>query len=267
MMYTCPDCRTALVQLKCPSCQRQFAERGGFPVFLSTQESLKEAPEIVGSYDRIYSVHEDVWEDQGRTPEFIRFFAGRLNAGKPRRTLEVGCGEGFLLAATAADEKFATDLSVEALAKAKQKSPQANLSVALAERLPFPDDSFDAVSSVGVMEHFLDDKAATREILRVLRPGGTYTALIHVARSVPQKIRQKIDEFVVPPRPIRFLRWLFGKKLMNRITQPVQRGYTRHSAKAILEAAGFRVKEVLHRGEDPKLPLVGPHVVIYVAEK
>jgi ubiquinone/menaquinone biosynthesis C-methylase UbiE len=47
-----------------------------------------------------------------------------------------------------------------------------------AVRLPFEDHSFDAVSSIGVLEHVRetggDETASLREIRRVLRPGGVF---------------------------------------------------------------------------------------------
>ena len=45
-------------------------------------------------------------------------------------------------------------------------------------RLPFEDDSFDAVGSIGVLEHVREtggsESASLREIVRVLRPGGVF---------------------------------------------------------------------------------------------
>jgi len=44
--------------------------------------------------------------------------------------------------------------------------------VGLGERLPFRDDSFDAVISIAVLEHVRDPFACAAEIVRVLKPGG-----------------------------------------------------------------------------------------------
>lgn len=39
-------------------------------------------------------------------------------------------------------------------------------------RLPFPDATFDRVVVVDALHHFVDARAAVRDLLRVLRPGG-----------------------------------------------------------------------------------------------
>ena len=43
---------------------------------------------------------------------------------------------------------------------------------AAVEDLPFPEETFDVVTCLDVIEHTLDDRAALRELLRVTRPGG-----------------------------------------------------------------------------------------------
>lgn len=46
-----------------------------------------------------------------------------------------------------------------------------------AERLPFRDDSFDAVLSLNVLEHVKDPFAAARELMRVMKPGAELMAV------------------------------------------------------------------------------------------
>ena len=47
-----------------------------------------------------------------------------------------------------------------------------------ATRLPFADASFDAVITSEVLEHIPDDTGALAEMVRVLRPGGTFAATV-----------------------------------------------------------------------------------------
>jgi ubiquinone/menaquinone biosynthesis C-methylase UbiE len=265
-MYLCPDCKTPLEDLKCPSCIVQFDRADGFPVLLSRDPRFQSATHIGTVYDDIYANRAGVWEDQGRTPEFIAFFSDMLGKFSNGRILEVGCGEGFLLSRIQGREKFAIDLSTQALRRASERA-QAEFCAALAERLPFTTEFFDLVTSVGVMEHFLDDRAATKETWRVLSRGGHYVVLIHVHLSVSARVSQKIREYVYPhPHLIGFAKWI-SSKVIRPISQPIQRPYTRQTVQACLEESGFVVDEIISTKTSPKAPLIGPHVLIFVARK
>jgi SAM-dependent methyltransferase len=145
-----------------------------------------------------------VWASQGRSPELVQYFAALINEFSPRRVLEVGCGEGAFLAALSAPQKHGTDLSALALEKAAART-NAQLSIALGECLPFPDEYFDLIASVGVMEHFIDVRLATREIWRTLVPRGHYVLLIHADMTLWQSFRQKVAENLFPiPTPSNF---------------------------------------------------------------
>ena len=64
-------------------------------------------------------------------------------------------------------------------------------------QLPFPDGSFDRIIASEVLEHIDDDVAALVELVRVLRPGGTFAAT--VPATLPEKICWKItDEYHAP---------------------------------------------------------------------
>lgn len=264
--FVCPDCKGALQNLRCAACNVEFAATGGIPNLLSRQPQFAEAVRISAVYDDIYQNHENVWEDQGRPPQFIQYLAGVVAQAGSGRILEVGCGEGILLAAIAGSHKSAIDISTRALRKTYERTG-ADGAVAIAERLPFANASFDTVVSVGVMEHYIDENAATSDIARVLAPGGHYVVLLHTAMSGRESLGQKFREFVYPrPRPIALVKWFF-KKLYRPIHQPVQNRYTLDSARSCLQRNGFSIAREITLRDRPEPPLGGPHVVLFVARK
>ncbi len=264
--FVCPECKGILDEVFCRSCNHRYTVENNFPVLLPRSPELHISRELVDVYEEIYTTHSGVWENQGRTPAFIDFFSTMVNGLKPATLLEIGCGEGVLLRTLKADRKWATDLSTTALAKAAATTPVEGC-IALAEQLPFADEFFDVTTSVGVMEHFVDDLRASREIFRVTRSGGRYIVLIHIHLTVWQSIQQKIAEYIFPrPRPIALLKWIAGK-FYKRIHQPIQNSYSIAGVQTCLEQAGFRVSEVIHRGVRRDVPLIGPHVIIYVCDK
>ena len=235
-------------------------------MLLPRHPAFESAREIVEVYEDIYEAHTGVWVDQGRSRDLIDYFARLVSATRPRRVLEIGCGEGVLLAEIRAEEKLGTDLSVRALELTRERT-RSSLCISLAERLPYPDGYFDTVASVGVMEHFLDDRAACGEVFRVLAPGGRYVTLLHVHLTLAETLRQKISEYVFPrPRPIALVRWLYNK-VAKPIRQPVQNQYTVESARACLAGAGLNVLETINTASTPDAPFIGPHVTVFVCRK
>jgi SAM-dependent methyltransferase len=95
--------------------------------------------------------------------------------------LEIGAGTGYfglnLARAGLADRITATDISPGMLAaldaNARRLGIDARTVRTEAERLPFADGSFDLVVGHAVLHHIPDLESATREFVRVLRPGGT----------------------------------------------------------------------------------------------
>jgi ubiquinone/menaquinone biosynthesis C-methylase UbiE len=265
-MFTCPDCKTTLVNLRCPTCKVEFTTNDGVPVLTPRRAAQEVVSTVTSAYEEIYTDRSGVWVDQGRTPEFIAYFASMVVENRPTKALEIGCGEGFLLAAVNVKDKWAVDVSANALHLARQKS-QAGFAVAFAEHLPFPAETFDTVYSVGVMEHFVDDHAATVDIRRVLRPGGTYLVLIHTHLGFAGSVRQKIREYLSPQfRPVALAKWV-AKKIRRPIRQPIQHAYTVDSARACLTRAGFVVRREITLSRDKSAPLVGYHVAIFICDK
>ncbi len=116
-----------------------------------------------------------------------------LAAGQAQaRVLDLGCGGGHVAYAVAPEvaEVVAYDLSAEMLAvvaAAARERGLANLRTVEgpAERLPFPDDSFDIVLSRYSAHHWRDLDAGLREAARVVRPGGLVGIVDAVSPGVP----------------------------------------------------------------------------------
>lgn len=90
------------------------------------------------------------------------------------RVLDVGCGTGFATEALLelTDDVHGLDQSPDQLKRARRKlGDRVQWYRGDAERLPFADDSFDAVWSSGSIEYWPDPAAAIGEIRRVARPG------------------------------------------------------------------------------------------------
>lgn len=108
----------------------------------------------------------------------IKQYESILNFVKPgMRVLDAGCGEGVLSVMMAQKGAVVTgcDLSKPNVDKTKLYAIANNVKdsteflVGDAEKLPFPDDTFDLVVSSHVLEHLPDFDQGLREIMRVTK--------------------------------------------------------------------------------------------------
>jgi SAM-dependent methyltransferase len=98
------------------------------------------------------------------------------------RVLDVGCGPGALTAELARragpDAVSAVEPSASFAAATRDRLPGVAVRQATAERLPFPDASFDATLAQLVVHFMRDPVQGLREMGRVTRPGGTVAACV-----------------------------------------------------------------------------------------
>jgi SAM-dependent methyltransferase len=96
------------------------------------------------------------------------------------RLLDVGCGPGGLaqaLAGVAGEENVsAVDPSEPFVEACRERLPGADIRVAAAEELPFPDDSFDGAFAQLVVNFMSDAERGVGEMKRVVRRGGAVAA-------------------------------------------------------------------------------------------
>jgi len=148
----------------------------------------------------------------------------RVSAGE--RVLDVGCGTGTLgLAAKrrvgAKGQVHGIDPSKEMIARARAKANRKSVAIvfdiASAQKLPFPDASFDVVLSSLMLHHLPDREQAVAEMRRVLTPSG----------------RLMVVELVKKPG-------LLSSLIPARFAHRHDHSHAFEEAKGVMKNAGFR---------------------------
>jgi SAM-dependent methyltransferase len=133
----------------------------------------------------MYEAEEAQWWYAGQRAIASALLEPAIGGGgpRPRRLLDAGCGTGFnLLALSGLGRAVGVDLAPEAIAFCRERGVRAVRASLLA--LPFPDASFDAVTSFDAIYHawVTDDRAAVAEMARVVRPGGVVLVRVPALR-------------------------------------------------------------------------------------
>jgi len=135
-----------------------------------------------------------------------------------KRILDVGCGMGRFaeVCADAGAEVHAIDLSaaVESAAKNLGERPGVFLYQADIMRLPFVDNSFDLIYSIGVLHHTSSTRVAFSRLPPLLKPGGTIAIWVYSKRSM-LCAGGEVLRLVTPSLPTP---WLLGA---SRIARPL----------------------------------------------
>ncbi len=164
-----------------------------FPTGRSWAEDLDYPPELANVPDHAVESFAGVANP---------FSLGRLAPGE--RVLDLGSGAGtdsLVAAQMVGEEGHVTgiDMTSAMLAKARAAADQMGVRnvefvEGEAERLPFPDESFDVVISNGVIDLIPDKDAVVSELHRVLVPGGRMQiADVTIQNPVSAEGRRNID--------------------------------------------------------------------------
>lgn len=115
--------------------------------------------------------------------------AAFLESCRGKRVLEVGCGIGVdsrFLVENGIDYR-AVDYSIESLRISRKMVAAGGRSCDLlnadAASLPFRDAEFDMAFSIGVLHHVPEMATACRELVRVVKPGGTVRVMLYNRHS------------------------------------------------------------------------------------
>ena len=157
---------------------------------------------LPGRYDALAAIlslgQDRVWR---------RTMIDHIVPGAPTTVLDVATGPAGValqLARRCDAAIVGIDLSSDMLARGHRNVRAAGLEDRIAlvrgqgERLPFADDSFDALTFTYLLRYVADPAASVRELGRVVRPGGAMASL----------------EFAVPPNPVWRALWVLYTRLV-----------------------------------------------------
>lgn len=221
----------------CPACalteSRFCARKNGFEVFrcrncqtlFTIGEDISEQFNYDGYYDESnLSVPQFI---ERRLDEIIGEFDSYRQSN---RLLDVGCGQGTLMAAARRGgwQVEGVEVSRSAVEFLRKKGFQVYHGKLTAA---FPAHSFDVVTASELLEHVSEPLELLDEIVRILRPGGLFWATTPHGRGVSAKLLGAQWTVVSPPEHLH----LFSVKGM----------------KFLLEKAGFSSVKIRTYGTNP----------------
>ncbi len=122
----------------------------------------------------------------GQDPRWRRFLVSRIETAAGDTVLDVASGTAAVaieVARRTGSKVVGLDQSKDMLEEGRRRVAAAGLSERIelvegtAERLPFDDASFDALTFTYLLRYVDDPEATMRELARVVRPGGTIAML------------------------------------------------------------------------------------------
>lgn len=149
---------------------------------------------------------------------FVRFIRRYFPCGKKIRMLEIGCSQGDLLAAVRDDPGFEArgiDYAVNSVEYARSIGLDAEVSDLFSKQ--FPDESFDLVVSIHVVEHVREPVAWLREIHRVLAKGGVVFLVTPSVSHPKARLAGKRWKYWGPPGHL----WHFSPSTMRRMGEGI----------------------------------------------
>lgn len=155
---------------------------------------------VAGKYDKYYSSPAGIETDRIEKELFLELLneihLGELTSQRPKM-LDAGCGTGHWTEwfIQQGFELTGTDISPVMLELARSKNIDAMFLKADSSALPFPNEHFDTLASVTMLEFVDDAEIVLKEMIRVLKKGGSMLLGCLNANSVIGKNKESDKTF------------------------------------------------------------------------
>ncbi|HED3065395.1 TPA: 23S rRNA (guanine(745)-N(1))-methyltransferase [Kluyvera ascorbata] len=179
MSYSCPLCHAPLARsgnsYLCPQRHQFDRAKEGYVNLLPVQHKRSRDP---GDSAEMMQARR-AFLDAGHYQPLRDAVSAKLRAIKPEHLLDIGCGEGYYTHAFAdeAQVTWGLDVSKTAIRYGAKRYPQVDFCVASSQRLPFADNSMDAVVRIYA-------PCNPQELKRVVKPGGWVITVTPGARHL-----------------------------------------------------------------------------------
>lgn len=180
----------------------------------------------VEMYQRFFDIQEQHWWFLTRKKIVLDIIGCYLNVDSIPKILDIGCGSGVMLSALdKAGQVYGMDMSEDAIDFSKRVFNGEVKQGTLPEKVPYPEEYFDLITALDVIEHIDRDLDSLKSMCSHLVPGG---------------------KLIITVPAYMFLWSSFDE--MNEH----KRRYTRPELRAKLEQAGFTIEKLTYYNTDRK---------------
>lgn len=168
---------------------RPISAEEGTQMDTKTRESKETYNKKARKYEKTF--------DGKYTLSFNRYLCEYVPLKDQNRILDIACGNGRLLKMIAQKtnvEAFGIDISDEMVNVAREENRDMTFFVSEADKTPFEDSFFDAITVCCAFHHFVDPEAFLEEAHRILKPQGR----LYIADPTAPGTLRRIENFYFP---------------------------------------------------------------------